>query len=119
MMIKSVVVAMLVGFALFSQAEAACLKDQRGEIICGAGPCGRDQRGDVYCAQLRFGSAFRTREGWIYCGKGQCMTNRQGQYICSDVEGGAVVKQSDGTIRCEGACEYATYELCERLPAGR
>ena len=109
----------LVTLTLASPAGAACLKDQRGEIICGAGACGRDQRGDVYCAQLRFGSAFRTRDGWILCGRGQCTMNRQGEYICSDVEGGAVVRQSDGTVRCEGTCEYASYELCERLPAGR
>jgi hypothetical protein len=101
-----------------SPASAACLKDQRGQIICGAGMCGRDTRGDVYCAALRYGSAFRSRDGWILCGRGNCAVNRQGEYLCSDVEGGAVVRDSDGSVRCEGNCENPTYDLCERRPAG-
>jgi hypothetical protein len=109
----------LLGLTLASTAYAACLKDAKGEVFCGAGPCARDQRGDVYCAPLRFGSAFRTRDGWVYCGRGQCLMTLDGRYICSDVEGGSVVKLVDGTVRCEGSCEYASWQLCERVPAGR
>jgi len=46
----------LLSLTWLSQADADCLKDHRGEVICGAGACSRDQRGDVYCAQLRLGS---------------------------------------------------------------
>jgi hypothetical protein len=120
-MVQLVVVLMtlgVLGLAPASTADAACLKDMRGEVICGTGPCGRDQRGDVYCAPVRFGSAFRTRDGWIYCAHGQCLADRNG-YVCSDVEGGSVVRLIDGTTRCEGNCTYASWEMCERIPAGR
>ena len=118
-MLSLVIAVALLGFPLASAVAAACLKDSKGETICGAGPCARDQRGDVYCAPLRFGSAFRTRDGWIYCGRGQGITTLDGRYVCSTVEGGAVVKQVDGTVRCEGSCEHASWEFCEREPAGR
>lgn len=118
-MIKSLIVPVLLSLTLLSQAEAACLKDHRGEVICGAGACARDRSGEVYCAQLRFGSVLRTRDGLIVCGRGQCTTNRRGDYVCSDVEGGSVVKQLDGTVRCAGTCEDASAERCERVPAGR
>ena len=118
-MLKGLIAVALLAFMLVPGADAACLKDAKGEVICGAGQCARDQRGDVYCASLRFGSAFRTRDGWIYCGTGQCTVTRDGNYVCSDVEGGAVVKQVDGAVRCEGNCEYASWQFCERVPAGR
>ncbi len=118
-MIRRLTALALLSLMWLSPADADCLKDHRGEVICGAGACSRDQRGDVYCAQLRLGSAFRARDGWILCGRGQCTVNRRGEYICSNVEGGAVVKQADGTVRCEGLCEQAPSEWCERMPAGR
>jgi len=113
-----VAVITLGSLAWAAPALAACLKDGCDEIVCGAGMCSRDQRGDVYCATLRHGSAFRTRDGWVFCGRGHCAVNRQGEYLCSTVEGGAVVRDTDGSVRCEGSCEYASYELCERRPAG-
>ena len=60
-----------------------------------------------------------TRDGWVYCGRGQCLMTLDGKYICSEVEGGSVVKQVDGTVRYEGSCEPASWQLCERMPAGR
>ena len=87
-MLKGLIAVALLAFMLVPGADAACLKDAKGEVICGAGQCARDQRGDVYCASLRFGSAFRTRDGWISCGTGQCTATRDGNYVCSDVEGG-------------------------------
>jgi hypothetical protein len=61
----------------------------------------------------------RTPEGRIRCGRGQCALDRSGEYVCSNVDGGAVVKEADGAIRCQGACEPASIQLCERVPAGR
>ena len=118
-MLKRLSMLALLTLTWLSPAAADCLKDSRGEIVCGAGACSRDQRGDVYCAALRLGSAFRARDGWVVCGRGQCTVDRRGEYICSDVEGGTVQRQSDGTVRCEGRCEIASSEWCERSPAGR
>jgi len=118
-MLKRLSLLALLTLTWLSPAAADCLKDSGGEIVCGAGACSRDQRGDVYCAALRLGSAFRARDGWVVCGRGQCTVDRRGEYICSDVEGGTVLRQSDGTVRCEGRCEIASSEWCERTPAGR
>jgi|ERR1043165_3682302 hypothetical protein len=112
------IVVMLATLLWAVPAGAACLRDNKGQIVCGAGMCVNDRRGDVYCAALRLGSAFRTRDGWVICGRGGCTSNRQGEYLCSDVEGGAVMRDTTGAVRCEGNCEYASYDLCERRPAG-
>jgi hypothetical protein len=114
-----VLAAVVLSLTLCSPALAACLRDAKGEVVCGAGMCARDQRGDVYCASLRNGSAFRARDGWIICGAGNCALSRYGEYLCSDVEGGAVMRMPDGSIRCEGNCEHASTAWCERQSAGR
>ena len=99
-------------------AVADCLKDRAGEVVCGGGPCLRDVNGEVTCAQFRFGSVLRTLNGETVCGKGRCVVTLNGEVICSAVDGGAVMKQSDGTVRCQGGCEYASLDLCERTSAG-
>jgi len=94
------------------------MKERSGEVICGGGPCVRDINGVVYCAQFRFGSVVRTTRGETLCGRGQCVTTIRGEVICSIVEGGGAVRQSDGSVRCQGECEYASLDLCERSSAG-
>ena len=61
---------------------------------------------------------MRTSKAETLCGKGQCVTTLNGEVICSAVDGGAAMKQSDGTVRCQGGCEYASLDLCERTSAG-
>src|SRR5262245_62057458 len=116
---KTLAALAFLALMLASTVGAACLKDQKGEVICRAGACARDQRGDVNCAQTQFGAAFRARDGWVICGRGQCATNQKNQYICSDIDGGAVVRVMDGSVRCQGQCEQASSEWCERQPADR
>jgi hypothetical protein len=116
---RIILLTLVIGPVLWLPAEAACLKDRSGEVICGAGPCLRDVNGQVLCAQYRFGSILRTSDGQTVCGKGKCLTTLQGDVICSSFDGGGVAKQLDGTVRCDGACERASVELCERTSAGR
>jgi hypothetical protein len=104
--------------SLSASAVADCLQDRSRQVICGAGPCLRDVNGEVYCAQFRFGSIQRTTRGETLCGRGRCVTTLNGEVVRSMVDGGAAMKQSDGTVRCQGGCEYASLDLCERTSAG-
>jgi RecJ-like exonuclease len=45
------------------------------------------------------------------------VTTLNGEVVCSMVDGGGAMKQSDGTVRCQGGCEYASLDLCERTSA--
>src|SRR5262245_18264270 len=111
-------IAVAIGVSTVPSASADCMKERSGEVICGGGPCLRDLYGVVYCAQFRFGSVLRTTRGETLCGRGQCVTTIRGEVICSAVEGGGAVRQSDVSVRCQGECEYASLELCERSSAG-
>ena len=100
-------------------AVADCLKDARGEVICGRGQCVSNIRGKVFCSRHRYGAVATMMDGSILCGKGQCVNDLKGQWMCSTPEGGSVFKDWDGAIRCEEPCEPASVGNCETWPAGR
>jgi hypothetical protein len=131
------VLALLVAMLLPS-AHADCVTQLTGEVICGTGPCNTDMKGQASCAQYRFGTAVRTScgdrpfegdfrvrpptsrcYGQVVCGRGRCVTTWRGEIVCSVLDGGGAAIQIDGTVRCDGACEAASPDLCERRPAGR
>src|SRR5688572_8901962 len=115
--LAALALGLVISLALSAPAVADCLQDRSRQVICGGGPCFRDVYGEVTCAQFRFGSILRTVNGETVCGKGRCAITLNGEVICSAVDGGGVIKQSDGTVRCQGGCEYASIELCERTAA--
>jgi hypothetical protein len=134
----SVLALLVAGLMLPSSAYPDCVTQLTGEVICGTGPCMTDLYGQVSCAQYRFGSAVRTScgdeadfrfnrvrpptsrcYGQVVCGRGRCVTTFRGEIVCSVLDGGGAVIQIDGTVRCDGACEAASPDLCERRPAGR
>ncbi len=98
-------------------AGADCVKDIEGEVWCGAGRCARDQDGVHWCSRFDDGGADTNREGVVLCGRGECARTWRGNLYCSAVEGGAVLKDSRGQVRCEGRCEPARAEHCERTRA--
>ena len=116
-----VVAALLVGggLALSQPADADCQKELSGGIVCGAGPCARDMQGRAYCARFRFGTVQKTTEGQMVCGKGQCARTLNGDFLCSTADGGGAAKRLDGTVECQGGCEPASTDLCERSGATR
>jgi hypothetical protein len=117
MKLPALAFGLAISLSLSAPAVADCLQERSGQVVCGAGPCLRDVNGEVMCAQFRWGSIQRTSNGETLCGKGQCARTLKGEVICSAVDGGGVVKQSDGTVRCQGGCEYASLDLCERTSA--
>jgi hypothetical protein len=99
-------------------AAADCMRDGRGEVICGKGQCQRDRHGAVMCSAFRNGSAVRTRDGRILCGRGECVKTMRGEVFCSTVPEGAAQKDLMGVPRCEGQCEPGSAEYCEAVIAG-
>ena len=115
----TVVLALPALLAFEGRPHAECLKDSRGQVVCGRGACIADIRGRVFCARYRFGAVVRMVDGTILCGKGECASTIKGQWFCSTAEDGSVFKDWDGTIRCEETCEPASLANCETSPAGR
>ncbi len=95
---------------------AECLKDVRGQVVCGQGPCVTNLQGAVFCARSRYAAVVRTMDGATLCGKGQCASTLKGAWICSAVADGSVFKDWDGSIRCEGSCEPASVANCQTSP---
>lgn len=113
--------AMIVAAALTvasGLANADCMKNLTGELVCGKGECQRDLYGNVLCSAFFKGSAVRTSDGRILCGKGECVTTSRGEGFCSTVQEGAAVTDIHGVPRCEGRCEPASADCCEAVPAG-
>ena len=99
-------------------ANADCMKNRQGEVICGKGRCQRDGRGAVLCSAFPRGSAVRTSDGRTVCGKGRCVTTSKGTVFCStEREGGALI-DINGVARCQGDCERALVDYCEARLAG-
>jgi hypothetical protein len=135
----SVLAVLVASLMLPSSTYPDCVTQLTGEVICGTGPCNTDMKGQASCAQFRFGSAVRTScgdtpfedsrfrvrpptsrcYGQVVCGRGRCVTTLRGEIVCSVLDGGGAVIQIDGTVGCDGACEAASPDLCERRPAGR
>lgn len=101
-----------------SIANADCMMNRDGDVMCGRGECQRDRFGAVLCSAFRNGSALRMSNGRIICGKGQCAKTVAGEVFCSIVVEGSVLKDMHGVIHCEGQCERASVDYCEATPAG-
>jgi hypothetical protein len=98
-----------------SSAEANCIRDQDGRVVCGGGQCERDSHGRVYCAQPG-GGAMKGRYGQVLCGIGYCARNRDGEVWCSTRRGGGAAVDSYGRVKCLDGCHPASSDYCE---AGR
>lgn len=98
-------------------AIAECVQTLHGDVFCGAGRCLVDRNGNVYCSKYHEGGAQKTIHGKVLCGKGDCAKDINGTIFCSSEIGGAVFLDSKGYVHCYGACEAATVEHCEAVPA--
>ena len=103
---------LLVAALIGTQAYAGdCIKDQHGNVVCGAGQCAMDQYGKVICAR-EGGGALRDRYGVVMCGVGFCAKDDEGRVKCSTQAGGGAAVDSNGTVNCLAGCQDATPELC-------
>jgi hypothetical protein len=93
-------------------ANANCIRDQDGRVVCGGGQCERDSHGKVYCAQPG-GGAMKGRYGEVQCGVGYCARNRDGEVWCSRRRGGGAALDSYGEVKCLDGCHRGSAERCE------
>lgn len=93
-------------------ANADCVKNQSGNVTCGAGQCEIDQFGKVYCAEPG-GGAIKDRHDNVQCGVGYCESDDLGQVWCSKKPGGGAKVDSHGKVKCLGGCEIGTANLCQ------
>ena len=104
---------LLLLFAASFPLHADCIRNQYGEVVCGAGQCAKDQYGKIFCAQAG-GGAMRGKYGKVMCGTGYCAKNRDSEVWCSRKPGGDAATDSYGEVKCLGGCELATMERCEK-----
>jgi hypothetical protein len=98
---------------------AECMRESSGQSICGQGPCAKNIRGQVHCANDRYGTATRDSRGNVVCGPGKCAKDLQGNIHCSSKSGGDAIRDGRGGVECLGACQLASPEFCERVPASQ
>ena len=96
---------------LAPSANADCVKDRSGNVVCGAGQCAADIRGVVYCAQAG-GGAIWDRHGDVVCGAGSCAKDSYLEVWCSREPGGGAAVDSYGKVKCLGEWEPASAERC-------
>ncbi|HYR05109.1 MAG TPA: hypothetical protein VEP71_00340 [Gallionella sp.] len=99
-------------FALSLNANADCVKNQTGNVVCGGGQCEIDQFGKVYCADPG-GGAIRDQYGNVQCGVGSCAKDSSGHVWCSRKQGGGALTNSNGKVKCLGGCDAGTANLCQ------
>ncbi len=80
---KYFLAAVVIGLLLAgSPAEADCIKNQYGKVVCGKGQCETDTYGKVFCAEAG-GGAVKDKYGKVQCGVGYCAKDYLEQVWCS------------------------------------
>lgn len=93
-------------------ANADCVRNQTGAVVCGGGQCEVDQTNKIYCAEPG-GGAVKDRYGKVLCGTGYCERDATGQVWCSKRAGGGAMVDLNGNVKCLGGCEAASAARCE------
>jgi hypothetical protein len=105
--------AILLALAVFSPgANADCVKDQYGKVVCGNGQCETDSYRKVYCAKVG-GGAVKDKYGSVKCGVGNCARDSYLEVWCSTEPGGGAAVDLYGKVKCLGGCTEGSADLCE------
>ena len=92
-------------------ANADCIKDEQGKMVCGKGQCETDRYKTIFCADTG-GGAVRDRYDNVQCGVGACVRDNQDQVWCSKEPGGTATLDSSGKAKCAVGCEPGSKKLC-------
>ncbi|MEW6331759.1 MAG: hypothetical protein AB1560_09895 [Pseudomonadota bacterium] len=92
-------------------ANADCIRNQYGKVVCGKGNCETDIHGKVFCADAG-GGAVKDKYGKVQCGVGYCAKDYLEQVWCSKEPGGSAAVDSYGKVKCLGGCEIASSKRC-------
>ena len=92
--------------------NSGCVKNDKGEVVCGKGECATDQYKKPFCAKAG-GGAQKDRYGVVVCGAGYCAKDGEGRIWCSKDPGGSAAVDSYKKVKCTGGCELASADKCE------
>jgi hypothetical protein len=110
---KKIIAAILLSsFILSFSANADCVRNQYGTMVCGSGQCAADQYGKAFCAAAG-GGALRDGNGLVQCGVGYCARDSYARIWCSKEPGGGASVDSWGKVKCLGGCEEGSTKLCQ------
>lgn len=107
---KNLMILISVSILSFS-AYADCVKDQKGDVVCGKGQCEADSHGKVFCAG-NGGGAVLDLYGHVVCGTGYCAKDDHGKVWCSKEAGGGAAADLYGKVKCQGGCDTASVNFC-------
>lgn len=108
-----ILACLLLTFAVTAAAQNTnCIKNDRGELVCGRGECATDPYKKVFCAKAG-GGAMKDRFGKVVCGVGYCAKGGDGEVRCSKEPGGSAAVDQYKEVKCTGGCEPASAERCE------
>jgi hypothetical protein len=108
-----ILAALLLGVAVTAAADNSnCIKNDRGELVCGRGECAADQYKKVFCAKAG-GGAVKDRFGNVVCGVGYCAKGGDNEIKCSKEAGGSAAVDRYKEVKCTGGCEPAAAARCE------
>ena len=102
----------IVLLSTFTGASADSLKNNRGNVKCGAGQCTTNDKGQVKCSKYIGGQAVKNNMGKVMCGKGQCEKNNRGEIHCSRTEWGGAARNNMGEVKCFNGCELGSESMC-------
>ncbi len=110
---KSVIsMIMFLTLALSVNANADCVKNQYGKVVCGKGQCETDRYGKVFCAE-NGGGAIKDKHGDVQCGVGYCAKDYLDEVWCSKEKGEAAAVDLHEKVKCLGGCEPGSSKLCK------
>jgi len=112
MKIAVTVILLFLSSIFYLNANAECVRDSYGNVVCGKGQCAKDQYSKVFCADAG-GGAVKNRNGIVQCGVGYCKEDYLGYVWCSKEPGGGAERDSHGKVVCFGGCDPASSELCK------
>jgi hypothetical protein len=109
---KIIFTILLSTFALSVSANADCIKNKFGNVVCGKGQCETDVSGKILCADIG-GGAIRDQHGNVLCGVGNCAKDLSGHVWCSKEPGGGAAVDAYGKVKCLSGCDEGASTLCK------
>ncbi len=105
-------VILLASLAVPIGANANCINDLYGNVVCGKGQCEADRFGKIYCADAG-GGAMKDQFANVQCGVGYCAKDKFGHVWCSKEPGGGAATDSTGKVKCLGGCDEGSPSQCK------
>ncbi len=111
MKIAVTILLLFLSSLFYLNANADCVRDSTGNVVCGKGQCRRAGDFKIFCADAG-GGALQNRNYIVECGIGYCEKDDKGNVWCSKEPGGGAERDAYGKVVCFGGCAPGSSELC-------